>query len=663
MQGPLLIAETPNAGEIGHRYLVPAGIQITSGQAAALVDRLTGEGRLDGPTYLAIRRKAVQEYSDRTGWETLQVAGVDTARLTGDQRETIFGRLEHWLDHLVPAARAINWSRHPQLVAGSDALRDWQQQDFDSLPAVDVATKPEPAVRPTSSLPAQDQSRGAYTAALLAAACALMLLTGVGVYLYWPEPEQKTDRIEHSHAITQNDKDKKIEGKSPEKHVELIDPTSKQIDELLIEAKALDKSSAESPESAKVATELAELKAQREVLYLQKGLNGTQLDGLKVVKDWLDSVDARRNKAIRQLNKQIREKTASIESEVDSLPRHVSARDRDRTHDEAKKLEKSLVAKDDLLDRLPLEDRKQHETTRADLRFRIERRFKEWKWDAQKESIDEMLKDPTKYVAATDEAAKLAKTEAPDKKDAEALNNSLKITFSNYIVNQRGKVGKDANVPAVKAAIDDLRKNLPVEALPDKDLKDQYVEAVDHLRGTLDRELYERIRTPSMAEEHAREYLASFEKKESPGLKWKEVKEWLETKEVPILLEFVRITNDKALAGKDIRVIVFRLNEKGEEEWSIPTVEYHIPKDSKDFKPKPIELLGLRGHPEKVSISIEVKGGGQQTKITEVEIQPKEQSVPIRIAGATASLSVQFQHRGRRPLPPYGEPKRHSKLP
>ena len=53
-EGPLLIAETPNAGVLGHRYLIPTGAAVSELVAIHYVDQARGRDTKRGDDFLAV---------------------------------------------------------------------------------------------------------------------------------------------------------------------------------------------------------------------------------------------------------------------------------------------------------------------------------------------------------------------------------------------------------------------------------------------------------------------------------------------------------------------------------------------------------------------------------------------------------------------------------
>jgi hypothetical protein len=146
---PFLIAETPNAGPHGHRFLVPPQCDWDDARTA----RFVGLGRLHaeriGGNYIAVSRRAPQHSTGRSGDEVLVLVGVDTAKLSIDERDRIVRRLRDLLGDIDAVAARHPWAGEPRLVVPFPELEVWLESGFPPLRERSAENGPQEFGEPT----------------------------------------------------------------------------------------------------------------------------------------------------------------------------------------------------------------------------------------------------------------------------------------------------------------------------------------------------------------------------------------------------------------------------------------------------------------------------------------------------------------------------------
>ena len=154
MESLLLIAETPNAGTLGYRFLVSSsGIFIGDAAAAAFVGNRRSHLQVVGVDYITVRHKVIQRHTGRSDAdETLVLVGVDTSRLGPEEEAKLIRSLQALLPAIDTVARKIDWTTEKRLIVPQPALAEWISEDFRSLPR--TAFLIGPRVWRTKSAPA-----------------------------------------------------------------------------------------------------------------------------------------------------------------------------------------------------------------------------------------------------------------------------------------------------------------------------------------------------------------------------------------------------------------------------------------------------------------------------------------------------------------------------
>jgi hypothetical protein len=250
--GPLLIAETPNAGKLGHRYVVSPGSAVSELTAVHYVDRSRGLETKRGDDFLAVSSRVRQVGTGREDMpQTLVLAGVDVAELDEAAVEKTFGLLKGLLARLDPLALAAEWPHNSTgLVIEREEIAGWQREVLsEPLPARALRAPRE--VRPAETGEEASDSRRKWlvAAGVLLVAVPVAILASGG--LRRPEPASAKPEATEAHKepaklplLTENDWQKRVVaflGRShvqPGQNVEIV-PDDTSISDLLAEAHSL----------------------------------------------------------------------------------------------------------------------------------------------------------------------------------------------------------------------------------------------------------------------------------------------------------------------------------------------------------------------------------------------------------------------------------------
>jgi hypothetical protein len=149
MSSLALFAETPRAGERGHRFLVAANSQLSEPRIAEFLERAQKDVSF-GANFIGVSH-SVQQVSGtavRTGREIIVLAGVDVSRIPDPSRDRLLALLRELLnrlEHLV--LRGIDWSRLPpaDLLVRTDELSQWLDEvQALNLPETEWHSGPRP---------------------------------------------------------------------------------------------------------------------------------------------------------------------------------------------------------------------------------------------------------------------------------------------------------------------------------------------------------------------------------------------------------------------------------------------------------------------------------------------------------------------------------------
>lgn len=137
MTSIFLIADTPNAGPLGHRYLVAEGATIGDAKVSSFVSKGRTKSQTVGDDYIAVRHNIIQRNTGRPdACETLVLVGVDTSKLTNEGQTEIVRRLQSLLSNLDKVVQDIDWSKEQRLIVPHKTLANWGAENFSSLPSV-----------------------------------------------------------------------------------------------------------------------------------------------------------------------------------------------------------------------------------------------------------------------------------------------------------------------------------------------------------------------------------------------------------------------------------------------------------------------------------------------------------------------------------------------
>ena len=131
MNDLFFIAETPRAGQFGHRFIIPAGMSLDDGIIESVFNHESRNPT--GPDYISSSRQVKQELPNgaiRTGNEKLILAGVDSRSLSAEQQRQLHEFLESKLDELgVLVTEKIDWDiKGKRTIVPQDALNRWKTE-------------------------------------------------------------------------------------------------------------------------------------------------------------------------------------------------------------------------------------------------------------------------------------------------------------------------------------------------------------------------------------------------------------------------------------------------------------------------------------------------------------------------------------------------------
>lgn len=137
-----LFAETPRAGDLGHRFLVAGKDQTPERQIAEYLKSVDKDVSF-GANFIGVAR-SVQQHSGiavRTGREIIVLAGVDVSRIPRSSRDKVLTLLRDLLDRLERLVlNGVDWSRLPRadLVVRNPELSRWLDE-IENLALPEVA--------------------------------------------------------------------------------------------------------------------------------------------------------------------------------------------------------------------------------------------------------------------------------------------------------------------------------------------------------------------------------------------------------------------------------------------------------------------------------------------------------------------------------------------
>jgi hypothetical protein len=146
MNALFFVAETPRAGESGHRFILPPGCSEGSSLAAEFCRNAVKYGA--GKNFVGVKQPVVRHLPNgavRRGVETLVLVGVDYPRLDNDQKQhlkTVLTRRLADLETLV--TQRIDWKREGQsLVVTRQEFGNWLREDgLVHFPCAPLSTGP-----------------------------------------------------------------------------------------------------------------------------------------------------------------------------------------------------------------------------------------------------------------------------------------------------------------------------------------------------------------------------------------------------------------------------------------------------------------------------------------------------------------------------------------
>jgi hypothetical protein len=199
MGGPFLIAETPNAGSRGHRFLVSSEAPASDGAISTYVRSSRASDETEGEGYVAVRRKVKQRCTGRPGAEEILVlVGVDASQFREDARKELFEKLHSLLPGIDDIAGGIDWSLETRLVVPSEGLTAWIRDHLAPWLTQPTAQKPKSAGRGQDGH-ASGSFRGRKWLLVVASITVLVSLVGIALYGYLTYRDQANEQ--HLQAV------------------------------------------------------------------------------------------------------------------------------------------------------------------------------------------------------------------------------------------------------------------------------------------------------------------------------------------------------------------------------------------------------------------------------------------------------------------------------
>jgi len=193
---PILIAETPNAGTLGHRFLVSDAGHLGEIAISEFIQHACKQAQRVGGNYIGVRHEVVQYATGRPGaYETLVLVGVDSARIPAAEQQRIIDILRARLTELDAVVRAIDWRTEKRLVVPNRTLASWLADGLRDLPVVaDIASGPQDLEStPTQQATQPPSTRPSRLVASWLALAMLLLLLPAGVWFYLSRPPSSAD--------------------------------------------------------------------------------------------------------------------------------------------------------------------------------------------------------------------------------------------------------------------------------------------------------------------------------------------------------------------------------------------------------------------------------------------------------------------------------------
>jgi hypothetical protein len=201
MSIPFYVVETPRAGELNHRFLVPDDLP-TVPSADKLIKLVAAAQRSDGgegTSFLAAWHQVRQQSPNqavREAREIIVLVGVAVAQLPSLQKKQVFEKLNSRLIDLGPVVAA--WKNNSPLQGTSTVekvtfLADWAQNDrIRELPTIRSETKPPGHISRSNWLPRWSKLPMMYKLALVFAAIIAFVFTAETLKK-WFDPAGRPD--------------------------------------------------------------------------------------------------------------------------------------------------------------------------------------------------------------------------------------------------------------------------------------------------------------------------------------------------------------------------------------------------------------------------------------------------------------------------------------
>ncbi|MBY0228793.1 MAG: hypothetical protein K2W96_05890, partial [Gemmataceae bacterium] len=137
MAKPLIVAETPNAGALGFRYLASQE-GVGTGQASAFVSRCRGPAaETVGENFIGVRKMVARRATGKDAPAVLVLAGIDAKALDPERRAALVKKLHGYLSEVEYAAQQVDWATEKRRVVPSGELAALIDSELAALPAAD----------------------------------------------------------------------------------------------------------------------------------------------------------------------------------------------------------------------------------------------------------------------------------------------------------------------------------------------------------------------------------------------------------------------------------------------------------------------------------------------------------------------------------------------
>jgi len=193
----VLLAETPRAGRLGHRFLAPDNaLDLSESDITAVFQAVEKSGFVSDSGIseaidrqrIAVRRTVAQklDHSNRDGHETLVLDGIDTEQLSKEAVRSIVDKLRIRLGDLESLVQSTDWARirSGSLVVPRKELTEWLTEFQKLVPSRRIRSEREERIRPEREERRDVAPRpGMSFFRWLLLTCVLLLVFAAGMFL------------------------------------------------------------------------------------------------------------------------------------------------------------------------------------------------------------------------------------------------------------------------------------------------------------------------------------------------------------------------------------------------------------------------------------------------------------------------------------------------